>query len=278
MVVALPASAQSQLALEAGFGGDFALSPFLHNTVRVDATDNVPSLSNRFTAPGVQTGVSVLLSNTELRYTYQRYAWAREVRLCEGDRAVEQLVNGEVDDSEVRYDCDIGRTRIDVSDEDLDPLNLHHFNVGVRIPARGLEQPAIYAVISPGLTLTGFRDEVDADCGRRRLRRGVSAYVAAARRPDRLLRPRVRRANVPGARGRTGRRHAAGCDRGSRASRCARARRVETAPVRPRKPNPDNLVAYRLVDPDAVRAARRDLRQRDGDVRARHRARVREDV
>jgi len=163
-----PATAQvSRVAVEATFGGELPLSAFVHNAAslgtytRDDGTVGQTSLlSDRSLSPGFEAGVGLLLSGFELRYRRQRFGWSRERQRCIGDRDVEELVNGEIDDAEVRYDCSIDR-RLDISGSDLEAVILHHIGAGLRFGARalrGFERLKPYGVVAPGVTLTRFRD------------------------------------------------------------------------------------------------------------------------
>ncbi len=168
--------AQARFALELDLGGQLALSPSRHGLVALDVDSGAgdtavgtPRLSNWTNTPGLHLGVTALVSTMEVRYRFEGFGWRGERPLCVGDRLATELPTGEVDDAEVRYNCQTG-DRVDLADSTR-ALRMHHLSAGPRFYLRrrprvvvrdGLtverERTQLYAIPFLGVTLARYED------------------------------------------------------------------------------------------------------------------------
>lgn len=136
-------SAQSQFGLQLDLGGDLALGPTMRSVVSLDTEADssdesvgIPRLSDRRNRVGIHAGVTAHIGNLAVSYRFERFAWNGARVRCIGDRDAQQLPNGEIEDAEVRYDCDVPREIITYRSEDQRALVMHHLIIGPRFYLR----------------------------------------------------------------------------------------------------------------------------------------------
>ncbi len=150
------AEAQSRVGAQVGGGvaAPLSTSHRLHASLPVGSDAAVPQLTDLFNNPALSIGAAFLLSSLEVRYAYQSFRFSSERQRCMGDIAASRRPDGEVDDAEVSYDCDISRDRISLTNVLRAPLRLHFITVGTRFYARRPAQPRLYGVAAAGIVLS----------------------------------------------------------------------------------------------------------------------------
>lgn len=140
---ATSAAAQSQFGLQLDVGGDLALGPSVRSVVSLDTEADsgdesvgVPRLSDRRNRVGLHAGLTAHIGSLAVAYRFERFAWNGARVRCVGDRDARQLPNGEIEDAEVRYDCDVPREIITYPSEDQRALVMHHLIIGPRFYLR----------------------------------------------------------------------------------------------------------------------------------------------
>ncbi|MFT6400372.1 MAG: hypothetical protein ACJAYU_005143 [Bradymonadia bacterium] len=140
---AATANAQSQFGLQLDLGGDIALGPTVRSVVSLDTVADsgdesvgIPRLSDRRNRVGLHGGLTAHIGSLAVAYRFERFSWNGARVQCIGDRDARQLPNGEIEDAEVRYDCDGPREIITYPSEDQRALSMHHLIIGPRFYLR----------------------------------------------------------------------------------------------------------------------------------------------
>lgn len=175
MCLAVDVGAQSRFGLELDLGADAPLGPTMRSVISLetqpeagDEAVGVPRLSNRRNRVGVHAGLSAHVGTLEVEYRFERLAWNGARVQCVGDREARQLANGEVEDAEVRYDCEVANDRIAYDGENERPLLFHHLIISPRFYLGSMASvlsedddskrapPRPFATVGGGLTVAQY--------------------------------------------------------------------------------------------------------------------------
>ncbi|MCA9563842.1 MAG: hypothetical protein KC561_10150 [Myxococcales bacterium] len=136
----IPARLEAQsLGLEVHGGAIGPLSDYVHNAIGVEESVSessfYPELVDQFPRWGFNVGLTFLLNEIEIRYTFNRMYWSREEVACNGaDQPAIRLSTGAVDDAGIRYsNCSVNESR-ELTSSQRDPLMIHLISLGYRLP------------------------------------------------------------------------------------------------------------------------------------------------
>lgn len=131
--------------------------------------------------PGMGFHIETAIRELNIRYTFQRYQWKQDRVACRANEddfgGAPLLPNGEFDDRNVQYDCDVPKDRIS-ADPTRRPLQLHQLNVSYSFVAVRPRTIIPYATIGGGLLLTTFHTSVQNS----NIRLGVSVIAGGGLR------------------------------------------------------------------------------------------------
>jgi hypothetical protein len=96
------------------------------------AQGEVPVLFNDRAQGSLSFGLRVIASSLEVGYTFDSLRLGRGVGRCRGTGSSFVLANGTIDDSAVRYDCDMERFSIDGLSRPVPSMTVHHLGGGLR--------------------------------------------------------------------------------------------------------------------------------------------------
>lgn len=161
-----PAQAQdARISLGVGGGVALPLSPSDRFVPRFADADVVGDrgatlLTHYRPKTGMLLHLEALIGNLSIRYTFQNYGWKSDRIACRptegGNAQASRLPNGEFDDRQITYNCNVGRDRIGAQDNRRS-LSVHQISGATQFVAI---QPRViipYATIGGGLLLTNFQ-------------------------------------------------------------------------------------------------------------------------
>lgn len=174
------AHAQTTFAVEVSLGGALPIGAAVQDAALLDAEiiegqrTGVPGLWRLYPGAGLQAGVRVVTGSSEFGYSLHTGPWSHARRFCEGDRTVQRLPDGELEDGGVRWDCGGPELRRGLASTSSASLLQHDLTVAQRFRLElnrgrddeglGIQQggrieryTALYAVVGGGLTLASWR-------------------------------------------------------------------------------------------------------------------------
>jgi hypothetical protein len=171
---ALPSMAwgQRSLAIEGEVGGSLSPAPIQRRNVTLlndPFQGQVPVLFNDRAQGSLFFSLRVIASSLELSYTLDSLRLGRGVGRCRGAGPVFVPANGTIDDSAVRYDCDVERFPLDSLARPVSTMNIHHLGGGLRFyrsrravvqgepGSRGVQ---IYGVSGAGISLSNYAYDI----------------------------------------------------------------------------------------------------------------------
>ena len=189
LVTALPSMAwgQRSLAIEGELSGALSPAPIQHRNVTLlndPFLGEVPVLFNDRAQGSLSFSLRVIASSLELSYTLDSLRAGQGIGRCRGEGPVFVLANGTIDDSAVRYDCDVERFPVDALTRPVSTMNVHHLGGGLRfyrtrrtvVPAeRNARGVQLYAVTGGGISLSNYAYDVQ----QRSWRPGVHVLAGA---------------------------------------------------------------------------------------------------
>jgi len=174
-LLAASASAQTRFGLQVQGGAIAPMSAYVHTELpsgtSVTAGERItPRLVDQHNSLGFQLGTTFLFGGLEIRYTFHRMGWDREVTLCEGTGEAVVMSTGEVDDSTVTY-ADCVERSAGLGGQGLASLTLHAFSLGYRAYLVDAGRLQLYGVGAGGLGVSSYTHRHDEN--------SVLAHVAA---------------------------------------------------------------------------------------------------
>jgi hypothetical protein len=171
---ALPANALAQrsLAVEGEMAGSLSPAPVQRRNVTLlndPAQGEVPVLFNDRAQGSLAFSLRVIASALEVGYTLDSIRLGRGIARCRGTGAAFVLANGSIDDSAVRYDCDVERFPIDGLSRPVSNMNVHHLGGGLRFYPTGRsvlrgeresQGVQLYAVLGGGFSLSNYAYDI----------------------------------------------------------------------------------------------------------------------
>jgi len=189
LATALPSVAwgQRSLAIEGEMSGALSPAPIQRRNVTLlndPFLGEVPVLFHDRAQGSLSFSLRVIASSLELGYTLDRLRAGQGVGRCRGDGPAFVLANGTIDDSAVRYDCDVERFPLDSLARPVSTMNVHHLGGGLRfyrtrrtvVPGeRSARAVQLYAVLGGGFSLSNYAYDVQ----QRSWRPGVHVLAGA---------------------------------------------------------------------------------------------------